>query len=86
MHSAARITRLEEEVTQTSSSAARKKLQTDLDKYKKQLVELLAFDEQLRSYADQAITLDLDDGVKTNYAKFGSLVAESKKVCGTIED
>jgi hypothetical protein len=83
---AARITRLEEEVTQTSSSAARKKLQTDLDKYKKQLVELLAFDEQLRSYADQAITLDLDDGVKTNYAKFGSLVAESKKVCGTIED
>jgi hypothetical protein len=83
---AARITRLEEEVTQTSSSAARKKLQTDLDKYKKQLVELLAFDEQLRSYADQAITLDLDDGVKTNYAKFGPLVAESKKVCGTKED
>ena len=82
----ARITRLEEEVTQTSSSAARKNLQTELDKSKKQMVELLAFDEQLRSYADQAITLDLDDGVKTNYAKFGPLVAESKKVCGTKED
>ena len=82
----ARITRLEVEVTQTSSSAARKKLQTELDKSKKQIVELLAFDEQLRSYADQAITLDLDDGVKTNYAKFGTLVAESKKVYGTKED
>jgi hypothetical protein len=82
----ARITRLEEEVTQTASSAARKKLQTDLDKCKKQIVELLAFDEQLRSYADQAITLDLDDGVKTNYAKFGTLVAEAKKICGTKDD
>ena len=82
----ARITRLEEDVIQTASSAARKKLQTDLDKCKKQIVELLAFDEQLRSYADQAITLDLDDGVKANYAKFGTLVAEPKKVCGTKED
>jgi type II restriction/modification system DNA methylase subunit YeeA len=82
----ARITRLEEEVTQTSSSAARKKLQTDLDKSKKQIVELLAFDEQLRSYADQAITLDLDDGVKANYAKLGTLVAEAKKICGTKDD
>ena len=83
---AARITRLEEEVIQTSSSAARRKLQTDLDKCKKQIVELIAFDEQLRSYADQAITLDLDDGVKTNYAKFGTLVAEPKKICGTKDD
>ncbi len=82
----ARITRLEEDVIQTASSAARKKLQTDLDKCKKQIVELLAFDEQLRSYADQAITLDLDDGVKANYAKFGTLVAEPKKVCGTKDD
>ena len=82
----ARITRLEEDVIQTASSAARKKLQTDLDKCKKQIVELLAFDEQLRSYADQAITLDLDDGVKANYAKFGNLVAEAKKICGTKDD
>ena len=26
--------------------------------------------------------LDLDDGVRVNYAKFGPLVAEAKKVCG----
>jgi hypothetical protein len=82
----ARITRLEEEVPNTTSSAARKKLQTELDKAKKQLVELLAYDEQLRSYADQRIALDLDDGVKVNYAKFGPLVADAKKVCGKKED
>jgi hypothetical protein len=82
----ARITRLEEEVTQATSSTTRKKLQTELDKSKKQIVELLAFDEQLRSYADQAITLDLDDGVKANYAKLGPLVAEAKKICGTKDD
>ena len=81
-----RITRLEEGVANASSSAARKKLQTELDQCKKQIVELLAFDEQLRSHADQRITLDLDDGVKTNYAKFGPLLAEAKKVCGTKED
>lgn len=81
-----RITRLEEGVANASSSATRKKLQTELDQCKKQIVELLAFDEQLRSHADQRIALDLDDGVKNNYAKFGSLLAESKKICGTKDD
>jgi hypothetical protein len=83
---AAAISRLEEEIPKTSSSSARKKLQTELDKTKKQMTELLAYDEQLRSYADQRIALDLDDGVKVNYAKFGPLVAEAKKICGTKED
>jgi hypothetical protein len=82
----ATIARLEEEVLQASTSSGRKKLQTDLDRAKKQMVELLAYDEQLRSYADQRIALDLDDGVKVNYAKFGDLVAEAKKICGKKED
>jgi hypothetical protein len=81
-----RITRLEEETEKATSSATRKKLQTEVDKAKKQMVELLGFDEQLRSYADQRIALDLDDGVKVNYAKFGPLVADAKKVCGTKDD
>ncbi len=83
---AARIPRLEEEIGKATTSASRKKLQTDLDKTKKQIVELVAYDEQLRSYSDQAIALDLDDGVKVNYAKFGTLLAEAKKVCGTKDD
>jgi hypothetical protein len=32
------------------------------------------------------ITLDLDDGVRVNYAKFGDLVAESKAVTGGKDD
>ena len=79
---AGRIPRLEEEIGKATTSTSRKKLQTDLDKTKKQIVELVAYDEQLRSYSDQTIALDLDDGVKVNYAKFGPLLAESKKVCG----
>ena len=48
----------------------------------KQLEELRTFDEELRHYADQRITLDLDDGVKVNYGKFGSLLAERKAITG----
>ncbi len=45
-------------------------------------VELLASDEHLRHYADMRISLDLDDGVKVNYGKFGDLLAEVKPVTG----
>ena len=47
---------------------------------KKSLVELQSFDEKLRHYADQRISLDLLDGVKVNYGKFGDLLAEVKAV------
>ena len=33
-----------------------------------------------RHYADQRISLDLDDGVRVNYGKFGDLLAEVKAV------
>ena len=48
----------------------------------KQQSELREFDEKLRHYADQRISLDLDDGVKVNYGKFGDLLAEVKAVTG----
>ena len=82
----ARINHLEEEKTHATASVHRKKLQTEQDKLTKQQAELIKFDEQLRHYADQRVAIDLDDGVKVNYAKFGPLVAESKKICGTKED
>ena len=44
--------------------------------------ELRVFDDQLKHYADRRIKLDLDDGVKVNYAKFGDLLAEVKAVTG----
>jgi hypothetical protein len=36
-------------------------------------------------YADQRISLDVDDGVKLNYAKFGGLLAEARAVRGCAD-
>jgi hypothetical protein len=49
---------------------------------------LLAHNNQLRHCADMtiALDLDLDDGVKVNYGKFGDLLAEVKAVTGGAED
>ena len=44
------------------------------------------FDEQLRHYADMRIQLDLDDGVKVNYGKFGDLLSDVKAVTGGKEE
>jgi cell division septal protein FtsQ len=57
-------------------------LQKERDKLIKQQAELQKFDEKLRHYADRRIQLDLDDGVKVNYGKFGDLLAEVKAVTG----
>jgi hypothetical protein len=56
-----------------------------LEQHKKKRIELAAFDDLLRHYADQRISIDLDDGVKVNYGKFGRLLAEVKAVTGTVE-
>ncbi len=42
-----------------------------------------AFDEKLKHSADMRIRLDLDDGVKVNYGKFGDLLAKVRAVCGS---
>ena len=78
----ARIDNLEQDIQASTSSAEQKRFQKQKDKLIKQLDELRRFDESLRHYADQRITLDLDDGVKVNYGKFGDLLAEVKAVTG----
>jgi type II restriction/modification system DNA methylase subunit YeeA len=78
----ARIDNLEQDIQSSTSSAEQKRFQKQKDKLIKQLDELRRFDENLRHYADQRITLDLDDGVKVNYGKFGDLLAEVKAVTG----
>jgi hypothetical protein len=77
-----RIQMLKEDAIAASSTAARNKLAKEVEKLKKKHVELLAYDEQLRHYADMRITLDLDDGVKLNYGKFGDLLNSVKAVTG----
>ena len=83
---AARIDSLTDDIQAASSSAQAKRLHKERDTLTKQLEELRRFDEHLRHYADQRITLDLDDGVKVNYGKFGNLLAEVKVVTGTSAD
>ena len=78
----ARIDYLRNEIEALSTASTQKKLQKELDLLKKKQTELSAFDDELRHYADKRITLDLDDGVKVNYGKFGNLLAEKKTVTG----
>ena len=54
----------------------------DIETLRKKQTELLAFDENLRHFTDMRITLDLDDGVKVNYGKFGDLLEGVKIVTG----
>jgi len=81
-----RIEMLEKDVATATSNATRNKLNKDIEKLKKKHIELLAYDEKLRHYADLRIQLDLDDGVKVNYGKFGDLLAEVKAVTGGASD
>ncbi len=83
---AGRIEQLEGDKAKATSTSHRKKLQKEQDDLKKQQTELLTFEEKLKHAADQKIALDLDDGVKVNYGKFGDLLAESKAICGTKEE
>ena len=79
---ASRIRQLEGDIA-AASTAHRKRLEKERATLVRQQPELRNFDEKLRHYADQRIGLDLDDGVKVNYGKFGDLLAEVKTVTGT---
>jgi hypothetical protein len=83
---AARIDQLEGDKAKATSTSHRTKIQKEQDKLKKQQEELATFEEKLKHYADMRISLDLDDGVKVNYAKFGDLLAESKAITGGKDD
>lgn len=48
------------------------------DAYNKQLIELHDYEQQLMELASHRIAIDLDDGVKVNYAKYGDLVVNIK--------
>jgi hypothetical protein len=82
---AARADYLIHEIDAAATTSARNKLQKQLDVLKKKQAELAAFDDLLRHYADQRIHLDLDDGVKVNYGKFGNLLAEVRTITGGSE-
>ena len=81
-----RVRRLEGDIAAAASTAHRKRLEKERATLVEQQSELREFDEKLRHYADQRIGLDLDDGVKVNYGKFGDLLAEVKAITGAKAD
>jgi type II restriction/modification system DNA methylase subunit YeeA len=83
---AARIEQLDRDIKAASSTAAQTKLRKELEVLKRKQAELVKFDEELRHYADMRISLDLDDGVKVNYGRFGNLLAEVKAVTGGSDE
>ena len=54
------------------------KLQKQLKKLSEQLRECSEFEEKVHHLADRMIEIDLDDGVKVNYAKFQDVLAKIK--------
>ena len=74
------------DIQKATSTSHRNTLTKERDKLIKQQAELRAYDEKLRHYADMRISLDLDDGVKVNYGKFGDLLAEVRAVTGSTDE
>jgi len=79
---ATRMEHLWKDKDHATSTSAVNKIQKEIGNLIKQKDELLKFDENLHHFADKKISLDLDDGVKVNYGRFGNLLAEVKAVTG----
>lgn len=62
----------------TATGTDRTKIGKQIDKLKDQLIEIGAFEEKVHHLADQMIDIDLDDGVRVNYAKFGDILGKIK--------
>lgn len=60
------------------SSNEQVRLKKQLAKLTGQKDELHAYEEKIHHLADQMISIDLDDGVKVNYAKFKDVLAKIK--------
>ena len=54
------------------------KLTKRLDVLRAQAEELRVYEEKIHHLADQMIKIDLDDGVRVNYAKFQDVLAKIK--------
>ena len=71
------LTMLEDSL-QTAGASERVKLNKQIAKIKDQALELQKYEEKIHHLADQMIPIDLDDGVKVNYAKFQDVLEKIK--------
>lgn len=73
-----RIKSLQDEINMAGSTSEKVKLSKQLKKINEQLLELNKYEEIVHHWADKMEPMDLDDGVKVNYAKFQELLAKIK--------
>ena len=71
------IADLEQRIT-NASTGERVKLSKKLTALQAQDAEIRAYEEKIHHLADQMISIDLDEGVKVNYAKFQDVLAKIK--------
>ena len=64
----------------TASGAELRNMDKEIKTIEKKQAELMKFDEELKHLAEMKISLDLDDGVKVNYGKFGNLLSHVKNI------
>lgn len=67
-----------EQRVNSASTAERVKLSKQLQKLQDQANEVHSYEEKIHHLADMMIPIDLDDGVKVNYAKFEDVLAKIK--------
>ena len=67
-----------EDAVMTAAPSEKVKLNKQIAKLKDQVLEIGQFEEKIHHLADQMIAIDLDDGVKVNYAKFESVLEKIK--------
>ncbi len=66
----------------SATASEQRAMDKELKTIDKKQAELRSFDEELKHFAEMKINLDLDDGVKVNYGKFGNLLADVKAIHG----
>ena len=65
-------------IDNATSASEKSKATKAVTKYTKQLAEMKIYDEAIAHVANQRIEIDLDDGVKVNYAKFQGVEVEQE--------
>ncbi|WP_104040814.1 BREX-1 system adenine-specific DNA-methyltransferase PglX [Vibrio hyugaensis] len=70
----------------TASGAELRAIDKELKTIDKKQAELVKFDEELKHLAEMKISIDLDDGVKVNYGKFGNLLSDVKAIHGKVPE
>ena len=72
------ISMIQNRIDSAASTSERVKAEKELKKLKEQADELRVYEEKIHHWADKMEPMDLDDGVKANYAKFQELLTKIK--------